>query len=90
MLVNHVHLLLFLDIENIYKVMGELERINKQASDILDCRIEAVLEDMSLTPLCTLPEDDPITIDEFLHLTEQICDEASAALAKYAINLTLT
>ena len=62
--------------------MGELERLRKHAVDILDCRIEAVLEDMSLTPLCDLPEDEPVTVDTFLQLTEQSCNEASVTLTK--------
>lgn len=62
--------------------MGELKRLNKRCKDILDCRIEAVLEDMSLTPLCDLPEDEPVTIETFLHLTKQCCKEASQNLTK--------
>ena len=70
------------DLQNIYRVMGELERLCKHAVDILDCRIEAVLEDMSLTPLSDLPEDEPITVDRFLQLTEETCNEASQSLTK--------
>ena len=62
--------------------MNFLERLSKQVQDILDCRIDAVLEDMSLTALCDLPEDEPITINEFLKKTEDTCHAASQQLAK--------
>ena len=63
-------------------MIRELELMCKQAKDILDCRIEAVLEDMSLTPLCELPEDEPITVQKFIDLTTNTCSEAAAALTK--------
>ena len=66
----------------IYKAIAEVEHLAKQATDILEYRIEAVLEDMSLTALCDLPEEDSITIEEFIRLTEEACMEASQSLAK--------
>ena len=82
--VHYLRIISFLplDMAGIYKAMGEMEHLAKQAMDILECRIEAVLEDMSLTPLCDLPEDDSISIEEFLKLTEETCLEASQSLAK--------
>ena len=70
------------DLQNTYRVMGHLERLCKDAKDILDCRIETVLEDMSLTPLCDLPEDEPVTVEQFLALTETTCNDASQTLTK--------
>lgn len=70
------------DIENIYKRIGELELLTKQTCDVLDCRIEAVLDDMSLTPLCDLPEDEPITVQRFIDLTTQTCSDAANSLTK--------
>ena len=66
-----------------YEKIFELERFNKQACDILECRIEANLDDMGLTALCELPEDDPILVEEFLQLTKKICLEAVEQLSKY-------
>ncbi|XP_034335195.2 dynein axonemal heavy chain 5 isoform X1 [Magallana gigas] len=68
-------------IENTYKVMGELDKLSKTVKDILDCRIEAVLQDMSVTALCDLPEDEPVTMDKFLELTASAVDSASKQLA---------
>ena len=71
-----------IDIDSIHEALRKLDLLNKQAKDILDCRIEEVLEDMSLTPLCELPEDEPIKVEKFLHLTETVCKEAALSLSK--------
>ena len=55
----------------------------KRSKDILDTRIEEVLEDMSMTPLCTLPDDDAITVEKFMQLTEETCTKACKILTKY-------
>ena len=65
-----------------YDKMNEMELIAKQANDILQCRIEDVLEQMSLTPLTDLPEDEAITIEEAQKMTEEICNDAAANLTK--------
>ncbi len=59
-----------------------MDLIGKQAKDILECRIEAVLEEMSLTPLCDIPEEDAITVEEFQKMTEDCCNDASVSVAK--------
>ena len=69
------------DINNIYKEMGALEKLAKTVTDILDCRIEAVLNDMSITALCDLPEEEAITAEKFLELTTNIVNQASEQLA---------
>jgi dynein heavy chain len=56
-----------------------------QITDILDCRIEAVLEDISSTCLCELPEDDSITVEEFLKRTEETCSAVIVALSRFEI-----
>ena len=53
-------------------------------SDIWDCRIEAVLEEMSSIPLCDLPEEEPLTVDQFQANTQATCEAASQTLAKKA------
>lgn len=70
-----------LDIDNVYKQMTDLEKLSKTVKDILDCRVEAVLHDMSVTALCDLPEDEAITADAFLELTTNVVDMASVQLA---------
>lgn len=77
----------FLDIEKNYKVMGELDKLAKTVHDILECRIEAVLEDMSTTALCELPEDEAVTMEKFLEITSEVVANASKYLAKYVLVL---
>lgn len=50
--------------------------------DILDCRIEAVLEDIELTRLCDLPEDEAVSVEEFVNVTERTCQEAAESLSR--------
>ena len=76
------------DIDNVYKQLNDLEKLSKTVQDILDCRVEAVLQDMSITALCDLPEDEAITADKFLELTSNIVDQASQQLAGWVSVLT--
>ncbi|XP_023932721.1 dynein heavy chain 5, axonemal [Lingula anatina] len=69
-------------LSNAYRSMSDLEKLVKQVSDILECRIEAVLAEMGSIALCDLPEDEPITVDEFLKLTGETCAQASDTLIK--------
>ncbi|XP_021362874.1 dynein heavy chain 5, axonemal-like isoform X1 [Mizuhopecten yessoensis] len=68
-------------IQENYKKMIELEKLSKVVRDILECRIEAVLQDMSLSALCDLPEDEAITMEKFLEITSEVVDTASKQLA---------
>ena len=61
--------------------MNELEKLSKTAKDILDCRIEAVLDDMSVTALCDLPDEEPVSAEKFLTLTTEVVETASEYLA---------
>jgi dynein heavy chain len=74
---------LVIDIQDIYAEMGHLEKLSKTVKDILDCRIEAVLNDMSVTALCDLPEEEAVTAEKFLELTTDTVNIASEQLATY-------
>lgn len=63
--------------------MHDLEKLSKTVKDMLECRIEAVLDDMSATALCDLPEDEAVTAEKFLQLTTDIVQSASEILATY-------
>ena len=71
------------DISNTYKELGFLEHLTKQISDLLDCRIDQVLKDMSCTALCVLPEAEPTSTKDFLADTEKTCKEACEQLSRY-------
>ncbi|XP_052807224.1 dynein axonemal heavy chain 5-like isoform X2 [Mya arenaria] len=68
-------------ISKTYKVMRDLDKLSKTVHDILECRIDAVLEDMSATALCELPEDEAITMEKFLDITNEVVANASKYLA---------
>ena len=70
------------DINKNYAVMGELDKLSKTVHDVLECRIDAVLEDMSTTALCELPEDEAVTMEKFLVITTEVVNTASKYLAK--------
>ena len=57
-------------VEGVYETLGELELLIDRANDLMQFRIDAVLEEMSKTTLCDLPRDAPWTIEEFLKNTE--------------------
>lgn len=42
-----------------------MDRVN----DLVEFRIEAVLQEMSISTLCVLPEDEPVTCEEFVQTT---------------------
>lgn len=49
---------------------------------MLEYRIEAALQDIELTRLCDLPEDEAVTVEEFVDVTERTCHEAEESLSK--------
>lgn len=42
-----------------------MDRVN----DLVEFRIDAVLQEMSVSTLCILPEDEPVTCEEFVETT---------------------
>lgn len=47
----------------------DLELLMDRVNDLVEYRIEAVLQEMSGSILCMLPEDEPVTSDEFVRTT---------------------
>ncbi|XP_068092796.1 dynein axonemal heavy chain 5-like isoform X3 [Hyperolius riggenbachi] len=68
-------------IANVYSSLRDVEQICKEASDILECRIEKLLLDISETALVDLPEDDAVTVPAFLERTEKVIAAAAETLA---------
>lgn len=64
-MLNLSHSLLFFSTE-------DLELLVDRVSDLIEFRIDAVLEEMSSTPLCQLPQEAPLTCEEFLQMTKVI------------------
>ncbi len=69
------------DMNKVYQDMENFENLVIQAQDILECRVENVLQSISFTSLCEAPMD-PITIDEFSKLTEETVQKATQTLSK--------
>lgn len=54
----------------VYETLGELELLIDRVNDLMQFRIDAVLDEMSKIPLCHLPRDSPWTTEDFLKSTE--------------------
>ncbi|KAI4900024.1 hypothetical protein NFI96_023292, partial [Prochilodus magdalenae] len=67
-------------IDYVYEALQELEEVAKVTRDILECRIERVLESMSFTALLALPEEDPVHPQSFLVQTESTVTSARHTL----------
>ncbi|RMC15911.1 hypothetical protein DUI87_08116 [Hirundo rustica rustica] len=57
-----------------------LELLLNQVNDLVEFRIDAVLQDMNRVPLCMLPEDEPQSCEEFLQKTKELCIKGSQTL----------
>ncbi|XP_051466218.1 dynein axonemal heavy chain 5 [Apus apus] len=62
-----------------YKLAG-LDLLLDRVNDLVEFRIDAVLQEMSSVPLCKLPEDEPLSCEEFLQKTKELCIKGSQAL----------
>lgn len=78
----HDFIFILIDLAEIKTSLLNLSNLIKAVTDIWDCRIEAILEEMAKTPLCDLPEEEPLTVEQFLANTQAKCDQASQSLAK--------
>ncbi|KAF4087596.1 hypothetical protein AMELA_G00072460 [Ameiurus melas] len=47
---------------------------------LVQFRIDAVLQEMSGATLCVLPEDEPVTCEEFVHTTKELCIKGAQLL----------
>jgi len=70
------------DIERAQSVLGEFRRLSEDASDTLECRIEAALDNIASVELFALPADEPVTVDQFLAAVETNCTQAAAMLTR--------
>ncbi|XP_075396980.1 dynein axonemal heavy chain 5 [Tenrec ecaudatus] len=60
-------------LESTFEKIKELELLLDRLSDLIEFRIEAILEEMSSTPLCQLPQEEPLSCDVFLQMTKDLC-----------------
>lgn len=64
-MLNFLYLLIFFS-------KDDLELLLDRVNDLIEFRIYAILEEMSNTPLCQLPQEEPLTCEEFLQMTKVI------------------
>ncbi|KAJ0000193.1 hypothetical protein NQD34_012035 [Periophthalmus magnuspinnatus] len=60
-------------LSRIEKSLGDLELLMDRVNDLVEFRIDAVLQEMSASTLCMLPEDEPVTCEEFVQTTRDLC-----------------
>lgn len=61
-----------LDLNILFASKAGLELLLDRVNDLVEFRIDAVLQDMNRVPLCMLPEDEPLSCEEFLQKTKVI------------------
>ncbi|XP_050932031.1 dynein axonemal heavy chain 5 [Lates calcarifer] len=60
-------------LSRIDKTLVDLELLMDRVNDLVEFRIDAVLQEMSGSTLCVLPEDEPVTCEEFVQTTRDLC-----------------
>ncbi|XP_054020248.1 dynein axonemal heavy chain 5 [Dryobates pubescens] len=61
--------------------LARLDLLLDQVNDLIEFRIDAVLQEMNSVPLCELPEDEPLRCEEFLQKTKELCIKGSRTLS---------
>ncbi|XP_024899314.1 dynein heavy chain 5, axonemal [Pteropus alecto] len=67
-------------LDHAFAKIRDLELLLDKVSDLIEFRIDAILEEMSSTPLCHLPQEDPLTCEEFLQTTKDLCVNGAQTL----------
>ncbi|XP_022609362.1 dynein heavy chain 5, axonemal [Seriola dumerili] len=60
-------------LSRIDKTLVDLELLMDRVNDLVEFRIDAVLQEMSGSTLCVLPEDEPVTCETFVQTTRDLC-----------------
>jgi hypothetical protein len=68
-------------LKNVKTELEVFENLCVNIKDIIECRVETSLNEISITSLCNLPND-PCTIDEFMKLAEETAQKAIGQLSK--------
>ncbi|CAJ1061771.1 dynein heavy chain 5%2C axonemal isoform X1 [Xyrichtys novacula] len=62
------------------KALVDLELLMDRVNDLVEFRIDAVLQEMSSSTLCVLPEDEPVTCEDFVQTTRDLCIRQAQSL----------
>uniref|UniRef100_A0A8C6L065 Dynein axonemal heavy chain 5 n=2 Tax=Nothobranchius TaxID=28779 RepID=A0A8C6L065_NOTFU len=58
---------------NVDEYLIDLELLMDRVNDLVEFRIDAVLREMSSSTLCVLPDEEPVTCEEFVKTTKDLC-----------------
>jgi hypothetical protein len=72
---------IFIDLHNIKNELDAFENLGNQIKDILECRVETALHEISITSLCYMPSE-PCSIEEFIKLADETAQKAIVLLTK--------
>lgn len=72
---------------SVQTAIENFDLILQRANDLITYRIEAVLNDITLTHLCEFNEEEPVSVEEFYKRTEELCAEASVHLQSKSMNV---
>ncbi|KAM9807310.1 dynein axonemal heavy chain 5 isoform 2-T2 [Syngnathus typhle] len=67
-------------LSTVYKSLENLELLMDRVNDLAEFRIDAVLQEMSTCTLCILPEDEPVTCEDFVKATRDLCIKQAQSL----------
>lgn len=73
-----------IDLRNVKNELDSFENLCNQVKDIIECRVETALNEISVTSLCNLPND-PCSIEEFTKLADETAQKAIVQLTKYRL-----
>ncbi|XP_053183407.1 dynein axonemal heavy chain 5 isoform X3 [Scomber japonicus] len=62
------------------KALVDLELLMDRVNDLVEFRIDAVLQEMSGSTLCVLPEDESVICEEFVQTTRDLCIRQAQSL----------
>lgn len=73
--------------QNVFKELENLDLVLRRANDLVTYRIEAVLNDMSNLILCEINDEEPISAEEFLEKTNDLCTHGAILLQAKSHNI---
>ncbi|KAF5899802.1 dynein heavy chain 5, axonemal, partial [Clarias magur] len=67
-------------LDRITVALEDVELLLDRVNDLVQFRIDAVLQEMSGATLCALPDDEPVTCEEFVQTTKEFCIKGAQLL----------
>ncbi|XP_026120715.1 dynein heavy chain 5, axonemal isoform X1 [Carassius auratus] len=67
-------------LDRIITALEDLELLLQRVNDLVEFRVNAVLQEMSTITLCVLPEDEPCNCEEFVQTTKELCIKGAQML----------